>query len=321
ILAMSTQILVDAITKGFVRWTQIALVILDECHHAQKNHPMASLMKGYAEKRESCPKDVPKVLGLTATIIIGKSKVADIPKEIKDIEKLLCCKAVTHRNYEEVLRHSTSTQFQIRTYETKYTENDQVCEDITGLLQLLAKLPKNVVTEDEISTIESIDHPSLISEDQLFSKRKGVPQMLKTFLNDLLKTYVELGAVLHKYSIHFERPYCAKLAAVVKMIFILQWIRQISSNSDSDSSDDDDDDYEIKEDEDPVDAVVLLENVLTVLNAFIRRIDNSMKAVALSQGSRSDQEAYIIKHCVSPKIGKLLELLGSKSMYGYVIDL
>lgn len=40
---MTTQILLDAVTKAYINWGQIALLILDECHHAQKNHPMAEV--------------------------------------------------------------------------------------------------------------------------------------------------------------------------------------------------------------------------------------------------------------------------------------
>lgn len=49
--------------------------------------------------------ELPKVLCLTATIIKGQSNPEKIPQDINDIEKLLCCRAVTHRNYEEVLKY------------------------------------------------------------------------------------------------------------------------------------------------------------------------------------------------------------------------
>lgn len=104
-MVVSTQIVLDAITKGFIKWDQIALLILDECHHAQKNHPMACLMRIYGERLLLQGfSEVPKVLGLTATIIKGQSKTEKIPTDVSEIEKLLCCKAVTHRNYEEVLK-------------------------------------------------------------------------------------------------------------------------------------------------------------------------------------------------------------------------
>jgi len=38
---MSSQILLDILMHGYITWDQITLLILDECHHAQKDHPMA----------------------------------------------------------------------------------------------------------------------------------------------------------------------------------------------------------------------------------------------------------------------------------------
>lgn len=66
---------------------------------------MAVIMRLYGERLSNKGlSNVPKVLGLTATIIKGKSKADRIPWDIEEIEQLLCCKAVTHRNYEEVLK-------------------------------------------------------------------------------------------------------------------------------------------------------------------------------------------------------------------------
>jgi hypothetical protein len=41
---------------------------------------------------------------LSATIIVGNSKIEKIAEEIEDMEKRLCCKAITYHNYEAVLK-------------------------------------------------------------------------------------------------------------------------------------------------------------------------------------------------------------------------
>lgn len=113
-MVATTQIIVDAIARKFITWDQIALLILDECHHAQKGHVMAQLMKQYAEYQlangptshsEIRSNGEPRILGLTATIIsTGKSDTECIGKDIKQIEDRLCCKAYTTHNYEEALK-------------------------------------------------------------------------------------------------------------------------------------------------------------------------------------------------------------------------
>lgn len=80
-------------------------------------------------------------------------------------------------------------------YATNYKTTDSVCQDITQLVELIEKLPKNFGTMDEISIVERINHPTLTSEEQIYNKGKSVPKSVKSFLVDLLKTYEELGKV------------------------------------------------------------------------------------------------------------------------------
>lgn len=47
---------------------------------------------------------LPRVLGLTATIVKGNSKIENIPTEIERIQNLICATATTYHNYEEVLK-------------------------------------------------------------------------------------------------------------------------------------------------------------------------------------------------------------------------
>lgn len=104
---MTDQILRHAIERGHIRWEKLSLIILDECHNATKNHPMASLMGGYGKEfRENKVPGVnlPRVIGLSATIVIGNSKVEKISEEIIDMERKLCCKAITYHDYEAVLK-------------------------------------------------------------------------------------------------------------------------------------------------------------------------------------------------------------------------
>lgn len=105
---MTDQILRVAVERGHIPWGDISLLILDECHNATKKHPMASLMSNYREAMEHglIPGvDLPRVLGLSATLInTVRTDVKRIPEDIKTIERNLCSRAITHHNYEEVLR-------------------------------------------------------------------------------------------------------------------------------------------------------------------------------------------------------------------------
>ena len=80
---MTAQVLANALNQGYMQFTDINLLIFDECHHATKNHPYKVIMRDYAEvKQKLCERDddsgvqsvMPKILGLTACIFTAKVK-------------------------------------------------------------------------------------------------------------------------------------------------------------------------------------------------------------------------------------------------------
>lgn len=92
-------------------------------------------------------------------------------------------------------RYSTENHLVVRAFVSDHSSDDPCCADITDFVGLLERLPRDFdfITEEQRSIIETINHPTLISEEQLYDNKKGVPKTLKSFLTDLLKTYSELG--------------------------------------------------------------------------------------------------------------------------------
>lgn len=71
---------------------------------------MSSLMGIYRTAQAALIKDgkdpgdnLPRVVGLSATIVVGNSTVQQIEGDIKEIEERFCSKALTFHNYSEVL--------------------------------------------------------------------------------------------------------------------------------------------------------------------------------------------------------------------------
>ena len=63
-------------------------------------------MKHYWERKSKDYQSLPRILGLTATIINGgntSTEKVEIKNSIKEIENRFDAKAVTHHKYEEVL--------------------------------------------------------------------------------------------------------------------------------------------------------------------------------------------------------------------------
>ena len=66
-ILVTTAGYIDFVMKGDVKITDFSLLILDECHHTDKQHPYARIMMGYLKEKEKGNMNVPQVIGLTAS--------------------------------------------------------------------------------------------------------------------------------------------------------------------------------------------------------------------------------------------------------------
>ncbi|KAI0591579.1 Dicer-dimer multi-domain protein [Pyrenophora tritici-repentis] len=71
IVVSTHQVLLEALTHGFVKLTKLALLIFDEAHHCTLNHPANQLMTNfYMPQLHDNRNSLPKVLGLTASPVM-----------------------------------------------------------------------------------------------------------------------------------------------------------------------------------------------------------------------------------------------------------
>lgn len=81
VIVLTAQILVDALKSGRVRITDFSLLIFDECHHTNKEHPYNGIMLAYLgikfpPQGSRCQerKNLPQIIGLTASLGVGKAR-------------------------------------------------------------------------------------------------------------------------------------------------------------------------------------------------------------------------------------------------------
>eukprot|EP00930_Biecheleria_cincta_P041829 TRINITY_DN28740_c0_g1_i1.p1 TRINITY_DN28740_c0_g1~~TRINITY_DN28740_c0_g1_i1.p1 ORF type:complete len:731 (+),score=132.28 TRINITY_DN28740_c0_g1_i1:41-2233(+) len=210
ILVGTPEIFRRALEKGFLQQNDISLLILDECHNAVGNSPMARIMKENLSKSQT---DV-RILGLTASFVSGAvKKSSDV--EIKKIEL-------------ELLLHAK-----------------MVCSDVAAAGEVLLSMDKKKEWHQVSCPIESLEEvfaaaieeylSELISEcdpcGRLSDISKGLRRLrhvfaelgMRGFTHAMQKTIIhQLNSQAHDLAVHPNIGSQAKAAALRKQLPVLQ---------------------------------------------------------------------------------------------------
>ncbi|XP_059057480.1 endoribonuclease Dicer [Achroia grisella] len=115
VIVMTSQIMVDMLTHGYIKIENISLIIFDECHHAIDDHPMRMVMKHF----ETCPlKLQPRVLGLTSTLLNANVTINKVAESLRDLETTFHATIATVNELGEVLKYSTNPNELLQIYKT-----------------------------------------------------------------------------------------------------------------------------------------------------------------------------------------------------------
>ncbi|RKO83538.1 P-loop containing nucleoside triphosphate hydrolase protein, partial [Blyttiomyces helicus] len=90
VICSTPQVILCALNAGFLKMSQIALIVFDEAHNAIGNHPYCGIMREHYARVDK--ESRPKVLGLTASPV---NSARDIEKCINDLEKTLNSKVAS----------------------------------------------------------------------------------------------------------------------------------------------------------------------------------------------------------------------------------
>ncbi|PRW32572.1 type III restriction enzyme [Chlorella sorokiniana] len=99
VIVLTPQILVNALDAGEAHFSQIVLLVLDECHHATGKHAVSQLLRHYHASRERT-----QILGLTATPT-SKDSLAATLAGMRELARNLAAEyVVVDERDEELLR-------------------------------------------------------------------------------------------------------------------------------------------------------------------------------------------------------------------------
>ncbi|KAI8660242.1 Dicer-like protein 1 [Fusarium keratoplasticum] len=106
VVVCTAQILVDCLLDGFIKMSQINLLIFDEAHHAKKDHAYARIMRNHYIRYQG---ERPRILGMTASPVDSQTK--DVKAAALELETFLCSEIATVSN--EVLMEAMCQQKQV----------------------------------------------------------------------------------------------------------------------------------------------------------------------------------------------------------------
>ena len=169
VLVMTMTIFKNLVLQNYLPLKKVNLLIFDECHHTVKNHDYVQIMKLFKPHLDA-GEEVPRILGLTASLIPSKCKPGDIKKKILDLEEILCSRSQTARDLIQVAMFATDPKEEVIEYDSSDLDRD--------IFHLTA------IVED---CVEFLDN---------FKKRykeSFIYQMVKLYLDDLLHLLENLG--------------------------------------------------------------------------------------------------------------------------------
>lgn len=116
-ITATVQIVLDVVRHGYMKISDFNLIVFDECHNAQKDHPMSMLMA----KFKDCPeKDHPRVIGLTGMLTAPSIKPMNVLDDLHRLEGTFRATITTARgeSFNDVLMHSTCAEETVLPYES-----------------------------------------------------------------------------------------------------------------------------------------------------------------------------------------------------------
>ena len=128
VLVMTAQIFLDLLNHGYIKLSQVNLLIFDECHHAKKNDPYKQIMRAFDDCKRA---DYPKIMGLTASVVNKKVKPWDIENEIRELERTLRSTCETSQD-EDIEKFAAKPKEEVMTF-----SNNSIDDDSNTLIQIL----------------------------------------------------------------------------------------------------------------------------------------------------------------------------------------
>lgn len=133
VLVMTAEIFRIIVDHSFIQLNKIKLIIFDECHRAQGDHPYCQAMKRFIHLSSE---EMPKIFGLSASLINGKCKPTQLEKQLTELEKTLRSSITTASDIIDLQKYGADPDECIVCYKPYMIETDLFSE-IDDLIKVI----------------------------------------------------------------------------------------------------------------------------------------------------------------------------------------
>jgi len=156
VLVLVHQVFLDLMShfNRLFSLSNVDLLIMDECHHAVKKHPYKKIMWDWYHPLKKAGSHVPKVLGLTACVVVKTANVEQFRKEKEALEETMDATVATTEDLVEILKFVTNPDESIEKYKVDGEQQTEV--DILAIADW-AESQIVSIKQEELTKIEASD--------------------------------------------------------------------------------------------------------------------------------------------------------------------
>ncbi|KAF3402139.1 Dicer-like protein 2 [Talaromyces pinophilus] len=186
IVVSTPQVLLDAMSHGFVKLSGLSLLVFDEAHRCVKANPFNGIMRLYHHARKSGVDELPAILGLTATPATEATEEA--VKILEDNLHAICRTPVVQR--EELLKYTHKPDLSVVPY-------SRHLDEITATSKCL-----DVILDLTLADIENDPYVKSLRAKKDDEKSKGMLLKIldtgKTFTRKEILSLAQRARVIHE---------------------------------------------------------------------------------------------------------------------------
>ncbi|PLB44911.1 ATP-dependent helicase dcl2 [Aspergillus steynii IBT 23096] len=201
VVVSTHAVLADAMSHGFVKISQLGLIIFDEAHHCMRRHPANKIMQEfYHPTLAKLGRDaVPRIMGLTASPVVRSSKI-----DLLTIESNLDSKCKTPRIHrQELLEYSNRPKLQQIWYTPLDTDEVHGTKSLNALRYAWETLDLNY--DPYVQELQKDPSNLATLQKTLLSRKTYCNGQIKKLLDRSDHLFHELGGWAADYYIHASK--------------------------------------------------------------------------------------------------------------------